>query len=241
MATPGVRSPEGSRPRGVAWLAAGLAAGFIVLAVAVNQRLLDQADRDGLAWIQLASPAWSDLVASVLDVMGRPEITIPLMLVWAAWQAWQGRPRRGVAIATGFILLTLANPLLKALVVQPPPDAALARYAFGFVFPTAQAGLEGAFPSGHASRVSYLLVVLALGLGATRWWWLVGIAVVVVAGWSRVVLGAHWPSDVAGGLLLGAAVGLVADALSWSTADPVNAGAGRPTTSTPGSAPGPPS
>lgn len=244
MATPGVPYPQGPRRPWVRWVAIGLAAAFTLLAVVVNQRILDQADREGLTWIQAASPDWTAVLASVIDILGRAEVTIPLVLVWAGWQAWQGRPRRGVAIAAGFVLVTLLNPLVKTVVAQPPPDPSLARYAFDFIFPTAQADLSGAFPSGHASRVTYLLVVLALGLGATRWWWLVGIAVIVIAGWSRVVLGAHWLSDVGGGILLGAFLALVADALSWSSTDPVNAepagGGVPPTTSTPGSGPAPP-
>jgi undecaprenyl-diphosphatase len=71
-----------------------------------------------------------------------------------------------------------------------------------------------AFPSGHtqAATVTYVAIVLVVGGRAgllAGWRHPAAIAVVtsVVAavGLSRVLLGAHWPSDVAGGWLLGSA------------------------------------
>jgi undecaprenyl-diphosphatase len=61
------------------------------------------------------------------------------------------------------------------------------------------------FPSGHAARAA-MLAVLGLGLGPA---WL-GIALLIWAplvGLARVVLGVHYPSDVAAGMVLGAVMG----------------------------------
>lgn len=67
------------------------------------------------------------------------------------------------------------------------------------------------YPSGHAGFFLWLSV-LAMVLLARRLprplyvaCWVLAVALVVAAGISRIYVGAHWPSDVVGGLLVGLA------------------------------------
>jgi undecaprenyl-diphosphatase len=146
---------------------------------------------------------------------------------WCLWLAhgatWLGSGPVVVALTTAAALLclfgrrwglawwvvatvagsALVNSLVKAgLDITRPSSAGALTTAHGF-----------AFPSGHtqAATVTYVAVVLVVGGRAGLVGWLRPAAVVVVTavvaavGLSRVLLGAHWPSDVAGGWLLGSA------------------------------------
>lgn len=65
------------------------------------------------------------------------------------------------------------------------------------------------FPSGHASAAACATVLLARDLGAAPAW--AGLAAAVA--WSRVHVGAHHASDVAGGAVLGASLAVAAGRL----------------------------
>jgi len=119
---------------------------------------------------------------------------------------WQGQGDwREVGMRVVVVTLAggLASGLFKHLIRRPRPDvgahgrASLLYFSFD----------RHSFPSGHATRVGGLVVVLgalapAGGALALALW---GAAV----GVSRVALGVHFAGDIAAGLLLGALLGVV--------------------------------
>jgi membrane-associated phospholipid phosphatase len=100
--------------------------------------------------------------------------------------------------------------LLKVVVGRARP---------GFDEPVATAA-GYSFPSGHALNAAVGCMVLVLALGplwtprGRRWGWWVAVAVVVLTGVDRLVLGLHYLSDVLAGwsaaaaLVVGTAVAL---------------------------------
>jgi undecaprenyl-diphosphatase len=91
-------------------------------------------------------------------------------------------------------------PALKAALQLPRPVSQLYEGAYGF-----------AFPSSHAAMslviYGFLGVLLAQGLSPRRRWLVFGglVPLIGLIAFSRVYLGAHWLSDVIGGLAFGTA------------------------------------
>ena len=113
--------------------------------------------------------------------------------------------RFGFHLLVMFLLGVYANAQLKALfdTARPYvmyPDRVHALY---------QSGVYGAaYPSGHATNATVVwgLIAVRARRRALRW----GAVVLAVAiAFSRVYLGVHWPADVVGGILAGAALLLI--------------------------------
>lgn len=108
--------------------------------------------------------------------------------------------RYGLAVACGLILdLVSCNLLLKPLVGRIRPFAVNTAVELLVTPP-----LDASFPSGHTAA-SFAAVFALKTAGSPLW--KPALAVALVIAFSRLYLYVHWPSDVLGGALLGAAVG----------------------------------
>jgi membrane-associated phospholipid phosphatase len=127
------------------------------------------------------------------------------ILVW-----WRIGRLEAIMILVGG-LLTLVNAILKLAVSRPRPSSDLIRVL------SPEQGYS--FPSGHALFAIVVLGLLAYYLyinvkgRALQTLVTVGlIALILLIGASRVYLGAHWPSDILGGYLVG---GVLLTGLIW--------------------------
>ncbi|MBA7660813.1 hypothetical protein ES703_68819 [subsurface metagenome] len=142
-------------------------------------------------------------VASLMEAVSYLGATIPAVVTvtLAAGVLWfSGRKLEPLFIVLLTSLAALLNWLLKSLISRPRP---------GHEFIQALGGDAG-FPSGHTTYavvffgfLFYLvprLIKRPVAVGALR---LLLILLIIFTGVSRVYLGAHWPSDILGSLLLG--------------------------------------
>ncbi len=156
------------------------------------------------------------LVASGSLVWGVPLLTLLVALVHRRWGALLV-----LILASGTTRLLL-EPGLKALVARPRPAAPFVRVY--------EVAASSSFPSGTA-LVAVVLVVLSTYLlwemqqsrqGAQRstrsriiTTLVVSLLLLVVNGLARVVVGAHWMTDVVAGWLFGSAWALVLVGALW--------------------------
>lgn len=188
-----------------------LVAGFLVCAVVVflfgflAREVFRTADTRAfdrevtLAVRELQSPS-NDRIARIVTFFGSHIFIIPATLLMTLLLRWKGHWVSALlfagSVSGGFAL----NALLKIAFARQRPD----------LWPALVAEITYSFPSGHATMATVFYgglaaVVLHLSQNpAVRRGTLVlaTTAILMVAA-SRVYLGAHWTTDVTGGILLG--------------------------------------
>jgi membrane-associated phospholipid phosphatase len=160
-------------------------------------------DKAVYRWLQLHRTAGLDRLLVGVTELGDAKVALPLAAValalFAGLQRW--REALFLAVAMGGAAVFVAG--LKRVIHRVRPVDIYDGVA------------EYSFPSGHASMSIVLFGFLAflLAVRAEPFWrrilYSVSIVLVLLIGFSRIYLGAHWLSDVVAGLAFG---------LAWNSA-----------------------
>jgi undecaprenyl-diphosphatase len=109
---------------------------------------------------------------------------------------------QALLLGTGAGLAVACSQVLKRMFCRPRPTTGMGGLAALVAIPD-----RFSFPSGHTAAAFGVAAALAAGGGFIAWFTLI---LAFGIGISRIYLGAHYPLDVAAGMLVGAASGLVA-------------------------------
>lgn len=156
---------------------------------------------------------------SLLSLLGSAEITVGLcaVMVVLALIKFRFLPILGWSM---IIPATFAEVFGKLVLFHPSPPVFLHRSILPTGLPSFYVHTDFSYPSGHMTRTVFIATVLfCLSLYKIKNYFLklISIAslggIVFLMGLTRVYLGEHWLSDVAGGAFLGAGMGFFASGL----------------------------
>jgi undecaprenyl-diphosphatase len=165
--------------------------GYLIVLDPITE--LTPGDRRGVRWAGSLQAGWLTDVAKVVTNLGDLWLAGGALAITAVVLLSRRELLEGAALLAGGLITYAGVHLTKAATDRPRPLEPLVEVA------------GSSYPSGHAAyAVFWVAIAVALrrvfpGLASRAVVLVVGVAIAVVVGLSRIYLRVHWFSDVAGG------------------------------------------
>lgn len=192
---------------------------FLILSLMVGQDRFRGLDYNLMLYLQSLFGSNFDKPLSYFTLFGSSELSfIAIGLIFIIVLIKKKHVFLGLTL---FFIIYIIELMGKFLIFHPKPPPIFNRYALDFHFPSSFiVNTVSSFPSGHMARSAFISIIilfivlwhnnkLSLKIFHTL------LIILFIAGMfiSRIFLGEHWFSDVAGGMIIGFAVGFYTIAL----------------------------
>lgn len=155
-----------------------------------------------MLWLQAHLGAFGVKLASLCSAFGEEMILILVM----GFCYWCWNKELGVFIGTNFCMTNVWNPMAKNITLRRRPYFDTPVQCLKVVDPSADmydiAAQGFSFPSGHSAGA--VATYGSIGAFVKKGWaWAIAVVIPLLVGVSRFCVGAHYPTDVLCGWLLG--------------------------------------
>ena len=165
-----------------------------------------------IEWIQKTFGSLNSSVGKALSFIGgEMGLLVALIIILFCWKKETGK-----RITLTILAVNTWLPMLKAVVLRPRPYMEYPDRITGTADVGGPANLEDvaaqgySFPSMHSASVAALFIPLASEI-KKRWAWILAVVLTFLVGFSRLMVGMHYPTDV----LAGWALGLLCAGICW--------------------------